>query len=415
MKKGLVFLGFVFLLSLSFPLFAYWSEPVALSELNDFDEGTVASSGSFTEDQLYVCFFRNGRLWQSQREGVEDLFEPASPLNEIYNGYYTSGGWLSGDGLRLYYEQIVFTYNGFQRYIKMASRESLDAPWSFVRTLGELHSSFNESVDTAPSLSHDELTIYWASNRYGNLQERKVYVADRPDVNEPFGNIREADEFNAVGASVPHLSADGLTAYTAISGENGLAGLWKATRSTLGEPFGNFEPMDEINQWGVFTASPWVSADQKTIYFTQRQGEPEDITAKGIYVSYWIENPYDVAVENLTEAAALKQEALALLEAAALSEREAMTALFQAMTDDIPDPLSPMELRKCRIEVIQALIKQFQANLHLRQSARILERLLERMLPPVIEEAAAVEQTPRPYLEVTVDLSRKPLERTAKK
>lgn len=388
-------------------LSAEWSEPVFLSELNDYQGGNVASGVGLTGDQNILFFTREQKdaqgnvssrgIYEARRSPLYGTFSLIRFVNEIYNGYHTANPWVSPDGLRLYYEQLEYTSIGYQRYLKMARRDSIQSPWMVVRKLTECHQSFKESVDAAPRLSVDELTIYWVSNRSGNIQERKIYVADRPSTDVPFGNIREATEFNERGANVPFLSADGLTAYTNIYDGVGRVDLWKATRADTSEMFSNFELIEDIGQWGIVSSSPWVSPDQTTIYYFQRQGAPGDVNTTGIFMSSWIVNPYDVAVEKLLEAAELKQQALALLQAASASEQEALVALQEAIVDDIPDPVSGLELRKCRIEVMQSLIRELQAGLLLRQSVNILERVLDKLVPLVPEgEISYPEALPVP-------------------
>jgi hypothetical protein len=69
----------------------------------------------------------------------------------------------------------------------MATRPSIDAPFSLVRNLSEINTSFEESY---PSISGDGLVLVWSDmdpSRPGGLGELDIWCAARSSRNEPFG------------------------------------------------------------------------------------------------------------------------------------------------------------------------------------------------------------------------------------
>jgi Tol biopolymer transport system component len=71
------------------------------------------------------------------------------------------------------------------------------------------------------------------------------------------------------------FSQDGLTLYFSTNrpGSFGRTDLWVATRTSLDEPFGTPEPLDEINSID-YEEDPWVSEDGSTLYFASARNGP---------------------------------------------------------------------------------------------------------------------------------------------
>ena len=116
-------------------------------------------------------------------------------------------------------------------------------------------------------------------------------MATRADRYSPFGNVRNLAEINSSAADAhPHISADGLTIYFA-SDRNGDLQLFRATRESLDEPFGAPEHLWFFDTPGGSTDYPGLSADGTALYFTRIfPGESTDI-----WVSYLI--PLEVGVD----------------------------------------------------------------------------------------------------------------------
>jgi hypothetical protein len=383
---------------------AGWTQPVFLSELNDWEHGAAAGNPAVSSDGREIYFSRNvyspsGELvshgiFSAWRDDPGGTFGDERFIEELYNGMWTASPWLSADGLRLYYEQIEYANKIFQRFIKMAVRNKIGDPWIPVRKLQEIHTSFSESVDANPRLTPDELTIYWVSNRSGIIAERKMYFATRPSIFHQFGNIQEASAYNEMGASSPYFSLNNLAVYLAKDRPDGTGkGLWKGSRSDLSEPFAVFNPIEDLNQWGIATHSPWVSPDQRTIYFFQRWGEPGDATTMGICMSVWIPEPYDAAIENLEAAAELKQRSIDLIGRAEEKEKIALSDIGDLMQQT--PGIRPEQIRywQARMRIIQAMTHQAVARLQIREGIRKLAEAMA-LLSPIPQSPPVQKEKP---------------------
>ena len=351
---------------------AEWTEPICFTELNDFEATLVAGQASLSADERVICFQRGEYiLMEAYREDPDGPFEEERVVSELgYNGMAIPDAWISADGLRLYYAEIFSLAGKMQRVIKMAKRDSLPELWVENKTFLEIH--VNGIVDTSPALSGDELTMIWYNLRVVGVQEPRTYIATRASIEEPFSNIREIPELSNRRARHPHLSPDGLTVhFTAPSAETGKNNIFKGARESLDAPFANFEVLDDFCGPDLPASRPWLSPDEKTIYFNSVRGETLD--EKGIWVSYWIDDPYDAAVESIEAAIAAKREAIAAIASGLDKDREVLEALNElGETGDI----DPAYIEPAKRHVLNAIRRQMKAIAELEKSIRELEKAL---------------------------------------
>jgi Tol biopolymer transport system component len=105
-------------------------------------------------------------------------------------------------------------------------------PWSAPTLVGELASP---SADDDPTLTDDQLEIYFNSNRAGGLGNSDIWMATRSTTTDPFGAITNVAELNSIDLdSTPEVSGDGLTIYFSSTRPGGLGNkdIWLATRPT---------------------------------------------------------------------------------------------------------------------------------------------------------------------------------------
>ncbi|MCK4627814.1 MAG: PD40 domain-containing protein [Sedimentisphaerales bacterium] len=273
-----------------------WSEPVWLNELNGV-HGDAAASPCLSADGLTIYFNRHIPaldhycIVEAYRATPEGPFTSERVLTELSTtGYYVGAPWVSEDGLRLYYTENLAEGNR----IKMAQRAVVGEVWTPVHTFYELHT--NGVYGTQPALTADELTIVWHSgNRPGSAGGIDLWLATRPSMNEPFGNIRPIDEVNTSNHETsPYILADGLTLYFTAVDRNGYSGIntFKATRSSLNDTFGN-EQLIEIPGYSEMNVSNcWVSSNEEYFYFENQT------TGQGIFVSDYHEDRWVVDDET---------------------------------------------------------------------------------------------------------------------
>ncbi|HOK94517.1 MAG TPA: hypothetical protein PK052_03130 [Anaerohalosphaeraceae bacterium] len=87
----------------------------------------------------------------------------------------------------------------------------------------------------------------------------------------------------------------------------GIIEAWLGHRGSLDAPFGNFEPLEEINKTGI-GADVCPAWNGQTLFYFQRQGEAGDLNATGIFVSHWVDDSYTDALVVLGRAVMKKRK-----------------------------------------------------------------------------------------------------------
>ena len=134
----------------------------------------------------------------------------------------------------------------------------------------------DNTVDAGPSLTGDELTMFYRSNRGGSYG---IWMVTRPSITDTYGdyvefsNPVEVAELNGGDLTWnPCILPDGLTIYFgAIRDGHSTFDLYRATRGSVSDPFENIERLslstDSYNERDIY-----VTPDESAIYFSDERG-----------------------------------------------------------------------------------------------------------------------------------------------
>jgi len=272
------------LLSTSVSWAAYtWSEPVLLTELND-SSGNAAYP-HFSRDGSTLYFGRKDaggtrQLYTATKDSVTGDFSNISQISELATGDHSYSPWVSDDNLRLYYGKYrsdITLPDEIQLY--QAARENTTDPWSNAILFSDIQVSGYDNL--YPSLTSDELTMFYISDRGNASNDTRIWMATRTSINGQFSNATLVSELNS-GHMVlgPCILPDGLTIYYAEK-TNNQYDILRATRSSISDPFSNIESISLNTPFGI-ESSPYVTPDETEIFFT---------TTEGIYYTYQIPEP----------------------------------------------------------------------------------------------------------------------------
>jgi hypothetical protein len=183
---------------------------------------------------------------------------------------------LTADELTLF---IEFTNSASDADIGVATRPSVNAefgPYVPLAVIDTAKSEFN------PWISGDELALYFTSDRDGF---NDVLVARRAVASDPFGMPSVVDELSTVyGDYMGALRGDGLEIFFASSRDTNLANgdIFHATRTSPNDPFDAPTKLGELSDPATNEAPTWISADGCELLFTSdRAGASYDVwTAK---------------------------------------------------------------------------------------------------------------------------------------
>jgi predicted outer membrane repeat protein len=263
-----------------------WTTPVPLTPVNSGSAEEWSPSLSFDGLTLYFArlsseTFYYGRLFQASRQQPFGLFTEVRKIDGALN---LSRGhnffpWVSPDNLRMYYHS---EFSG-RSMLRFSRRALVSAPWPEGTSILELN-ALGQHLQ-APKLTSDELIIFFdALDIPGGKGGYDIWKASRVNRNSPFSGHGNLSEINtSANEGAPSVSADGLT-LVFHSNRNGPLQLFRATRGSLAEPFGNVEHLSFADTSGGHSMHPYLTSDGDTLYFVRQLGE--DRTTRDICVSF---------------------------------------------------------------------------------------------------------------------------------
>jgi Tol biopolymer transport system component len=203
---------------------------------------------------------------------AEFVFGPPTKLGPTVNtGYHDAIASMSADGLTLWMDSN--RSGGYGQFdIWTATRPSLSDPWDTPMNPG---SPINTgSWDGAPSISADDLTLYFTSDRSGGQGGADTWVTTRETVGGPWGSpVNLGPTVNSSAFDVvTSITADGLSLFfgSGRSGGSGNVDIWVTTRATTDDDWGapvNLGPT--VNSPSDDT--PTISADGRTLFLTSER------------------------------------------------------------------------------------------------------------------------------------------------
>ena len=212
-------------------------------------------------------------LWVTTRETKDDEWGTPMNLGPPVNSWdYEHGTSISADGLSLFFMSNRPGGCGGPQDLWVATRDTVDAPWSEPVNLGPTVNSSAKEV--APSISADGLTLYFSdfvNPRPGGYGSDDLWLTTRETIHDPWGepvNLGPTVNSSSVDGR-PLISADGLSLYfdSDRPGGYGQGDLYVTRRATLSDPWGtpvNLGPTVNSSAWEEL---PSISADGFTLYF----------------------------------------------------------------------------------------------------------------------------------------------------
>jgi Tol biopolymer transport system component len=129
----------------------------------------------------------------------------------------------------------------------------------------------SSAVDATPSISADDLSIFFLSMRPGGLGSRDIWVATRATTDDDWGapvNLGPTVNSSS-GDATPSISADGLELYfiSTRSGGFGENDLWMTTRATKDDPWESPVNLGPTVNSPFIEFAPTISSDGLELYF----------------------------------------------------------------------------------------------------------------------------------------------------
>ena len=161
--------------------------------------------------------------------------------------------------------------------VYVARRKSANHPWGPPENLGPLINT--EAYEAFPTPSADGNTLYFNRSTTFDSPDSDIWATSRTNEHEPWGAAqRLAEPVNGPGAEFsPWIAPSGLTLFFASNrpGNIGVVDIWVARRSSTSASWKaphNLGP--NVNTPSAWTLGPFMSANQRRLYFmSTRRGE----------------------------------------------------------------------------------------------------------------------------------------------
>jgi Tol biopolymer transport system component len=187
----------------------------------------------------------------------------------VNSSAYESGPSISGDDLSLYFRSARPGGYG-NRDVWLASRATINDAWGEPVNLGSVVNSPYE--EGGPSISSDGLTLYFYSNRPGGSGGNDIYVSTRETIDDPWSEaVNLGPTFNSSASDGgAHISADGLSLFfnSRRLGDNDV---YVSTRATTDEPWGEPVNLGPVINSSADDRAPSISTDDLRLFLISRR------------------------------------------------------------------------------------------------------------------------------------------------
>jgi hypothetical protein len=156
-----------------------------------------------------------------------------------------------------------------------SARCSPDGGWGTPEAVADLNDGHRNHAAT---LSYDERTVYFSSNRLsdggaGYYAGFDLFTATRATASGPFSGVRlmPVSASGDVPDMFPSELLDGLTLYFDSYRTNQTRQVWTATRTSTATDYANAEPVSAINDGGGENGDPYALPNGSAIYFASNR------------------------------------------------------------------------------------------------------------------------------------------------
>lgn len=247
--------------------------PRVVVELSD--PAARDSDPTLTAD-LCEVFFMSDRLgskdlWTSRRSSPDLPWGEPRPVESLNSDGVDENPHVSSDGLRLWFYTDRDRAAGT---IWIAARESADEPWGEPAGIAEVGIGIDRS-NVAVGVAENETLLVLSSLPTGGTGY-ELYEQKRESANGVFGEPLHLEEVSSDQDEYdPELRANGLL-LAFHSQRLGSNDIFRATRESIDEPFGDVEPVDNLNS-AYDDGAPAFSPELEYALFSSNREGTDDI------------------------------------------------------------------------------------------------------------------------------------------
>jgi len=237
---------------------------------NDFKE-------TLTADRLEIYFVSNRPggpgnqdIWTAVRASTADPWGIPTCVLELSSPSTETGAAVSGDGLTIWLGSSRAGGKGGVD-IWVSTRAARGMAWSTPSPVAEL----NTPNDEFPRPTAQGGLLMLPSYRGPPNNKYQTFTTSRPALDATWASPTAVTEVDTSGINTDaFLDDQGLLLY--FSSDRLVAtdqDLYVARRTDVGSAFTDFQPITELNTAGHAERDPWLSSDQREIYFSSDRGD----------------------------------------------------------------------------------------------------------------------------------------------
>lgn len=232
-----------------------------LTEVTELNIATMNDDPTLTPDQLEIYFNSMGDIFVATRASAADPWGAPQLVTQISTTASETTPEISADGLELFFSRTNPTNGDVFRSTRMTRGD----PWSTPVIVSELNTI---NSDVGVSLTPDALTMYLSTGTSTNGLE--LVLSSRSAVGATWSMPMLIPELSSSAFdSDPFITANGLELLWSSGRGASKTDIWRATRSSSFEAWGNLAAVTELNQSTTDEDDPWISPDGHTLYFTR--------------------------------------------------------------------------------------------------------------------------------------------------
>jgi Tol biopolymer transport system component len=248
-----------------------WGAPAIVGELDDpgsDDDPTLTTN-------LLEIYWNSSRaggsgggdIWRATRGSVGETWTNIDAVDELNTGALESTPKLTVDGLTIYFNSDRLASGNFDIYV--ATRSSLSSSWNAPMRIDELS---GPSGDYGAGPGEANTRIVFNSDRTGTAGGQDLYQSNRGNPNAPWGAPARITALSGQDNEYQPVLVDGDRTMYFQSDRDGSDDIFMAVRTSTGQPFMTPTIVDELSEPTASDADPWVSPDERTIFFASSRG-----------------------------------------------------------------------------------------------------------------------------------------------
>ena len=197
-------------------------------------------------------------------------FDDASPIDRVTSEFIEENPTLTADELEIYF----ISDRGGNADVWFSTRESAEGTFEAPQLLA---AASTDAVETSPAISPDGLELFVAQDEQdGGLGLFDIWVLERPRTGAAWSSPINVLELNSPEDDIPRPPGFGNTVMP-LGSRRGLEGYrtYLASRANPTAPFGEPMLVDELSVAGQSTVDGFLTEDGLTLFYSSAQNENE--------------------------------------------------------------------------------------------------------------------------------------------